>query len=103
MYVEFFFFFFVDTVETANALYEELLRDYPEHILIHTSYLQSFDPIEPKRQLPVFKKDHTINVDDLKKVISVCDTAIDSIKQDSLLAYFSVKHDTRSDSAKIKT
>lgn len=97
------FHFIVDTVETANTLYEELLRDYPDHILSHTSYLQSFDPIEPKRQLPVFNKEHTIKVDDLKRVISVCDAAIDSIKQDSLLAYFSVKHDVRSDSAKIKT
>lgn len=59
--------------------------------------------MEPKKQLPVFKKDHTVNTEELNKIISVCDAAIKNISLDNLLAYFAVKTDTRTDSAKIKT
>lgn len=80
-----------------------MLKGFPDHLLIHTSYLQSLDPMEPKRQLPVFNKEHTINSDDIVRIMSVCDNVIGNINQENLLAYFAVKNDTRSDSAKIKT
>lgn len=95
--------FVVDSAEAASSLYEELLKTFPDHVLVFTSYLQSLDPMEPKKQLPVFKEEHAVNTDDLNKVISVCDTAINSINQENLLAYFAVKTDTRTDSIKIKT
>lgn len=58
--------------------------------------------MEPKRQLPVFKKEHSINVDDINKIVAVCDAAIKSVNQENLLAYFAVKTDTRTDNIKIK-
>lgn len=95
-------YFVLDSTEAATSLYEELLQEFPDHTVIHTSYLQSLDPMEPKRQLPVFKKEHTINIDDVNKIITICDTAVKSINQESLLAYFAVKNDPRPESSKIK-
>lgn len=86
----------------ATTLYEELLKEFPDHMLTFTSYLQSLDPMEPKKQLPVFTE-HSVNTEDINKIVSVCDEAIKNINQDSLLTYFALRTDTRSESAKIKS
>lgn len=93
----------LDSAETALNMYEEMLKEFPDYILVHTSYLQSLDPMDVKRQLPSFKPDHKINTDVMYKIISVCTAAMKNIDQNELLAYFALKTDTRMDSAKIKT
>lgn len=88
----------------TDALYEDSLKDFPDHLPLHTSYLQSIDPMEHKRQLPVLKEENysSLNADEAKKIIGICDTALKSINQDTLLAYFAVKADLRPDAANIK-
>ncbi|KAJ8975804.1 hypothetical protein NQ317_013735 [Molorchus minor] len=87
-------------VANAEKMYEELCKEYPDHILIHSAFLQVLDPLD-KRVLPSFKKQ--CSVDDLDKVITICNKVIDSIKEESILAFIATKTDLRPDAAKIKS
>lgn len=86
---------------TAETMYEDLLNLYPDHLVIHSAYLQVLDPLD-KRSLPNPKKPIP-SADSLTKVIGVCNKLLESINEDSVLAYIATKTDLRSDANKIKT
>uniref|UniRef100_V5I9M9 Tripeptidyl-peptidase 2 n=1 Tax=Anoplophora glabripennis TaxID=217634 RepID=V5I9M9_ANOGL len=86
---------------TAETLYEELIKEYPDHLLVHSAYLQVLDPLD-KRVLPTFKK-QTWSADDLNKVISICNKVTESLSEESILAFIATKTDLRPDAAKIKS
>ncbi|CAG9855173.1 unnamed protein product [Phyllotreta striolata] len=86
---------------TATSMYEELTKDYPEHLLIHSAYLQVIDPLD-KRVLPSFKK-QTFSVEDLNKVLIVCNRVLSGINQESVLVFMATKIDLRPDATKFKS
>ncbi|KAJ8930438.1 hypothetical protein NQ314_016765 [Rhamnusium bicolor] len=86
----------------AETTYEDLLKEYPDHLLIHSAYLQVLDPLD-KRILPSFKKQTCSIEDDLNKVINICNKVIESINEESVLAFMATKTDLRPDAAKIKS
>ncbi|CAH1153592.1 unnamed protein product [Phaedon cochleariae] len=86
---------------TAETIYEDLTKQYPEHLLVHSAYLQLIDPLD-KRVLPSIKK-QTYPVDDMNKVIAICNKVIEGINEESVLAFIATKTDLRQDAAKIKS
>lgn len=60
--------------------------------------------LEPKRQLPIFSQEE-IQLQtraDIEKIINLCDTVINNLFQDTLLAFYAIKNDARPDAAQIK-
>ncbi|KAG5891542.1 hypothetical protein JTB14_028560 [Gonioctena quinquepunctata] len=90
-------------LDAANGetLYEELVKEYPSHLLVHSAYLQLIDPLD-KRILPSTKK-QTVSLGDLNKVLAISSKVVSSINEESILAYIATKTDLRSDAAKIKS
>lgn len=105
---------YLDSLDVTESIYEELLKEFPDHLSIYTSYLQSLDPMEHKRQLPILQDSVVVKVEtsnettDISdgavksKIIQVCDTALENIDQDGVLTFFAMKTDARSDTAKMK-
>lgn len=87
-------------VVSANAIYEELIKDYPEHFLVYSAYLQVIDPLD-KRILPGFKKQNS-SVEELNKVLNICNKVLCNINPESLLVFMATKVDLRPDATKIK-
>lgn len=87
--------------ETAEKLYEDLTKTYPNHLPIHSSYLQLIDPLD-KRILPNINKKPNTSLEDLNKVVSTCEKVIENVNEESILAYMATKTDLRSDAAKFK-
>ncbi|GJQ85876.1 hypothetical protein Trydic_g15333 [Trypoxylus dichotomus] len=89
---------------TTDELYNDLLKEHPECIEMHTAYLQCIDPFGPKTQLPSIIKAHstTLMKPTVKKFITICDQVLNQVDQEKLLAYFSIKVDLRRDAFEIK-
>lgn len=88
---------------TAQTMYEELLQEYPDHLVIHSAYLQVIDPLD-KRALPtVTKLKQNGSVEDINnKVINICNKVLSGLNASSILAFIATKTDLRPDAAKIK-
>lgn len=87
--------------EGGEKLYDELTKTYPNHLPIHSSYLQLIDLLD-KRVLPTFKKKSSGTLDELNKVIATCEKVLGSVNEETILAYMATKTDLRSDAAKHK-
>lgn len=81
-------------------MYEELRTEYPDHYSVHVAYLQVFDPLD-KRNIPVPKKQFS-TVEDLEKIVTICDLVLNNINEETLLAHIATKTDIRTDAAKVK-
>lgn len=81
-------------------MYETLCEEYTEHFQVHTAYLQVFDTLD-KNNLPVPNKEFS-TVEDLEKIVSICNKVIDNINEDALLAHIATKTDLRNDATKVK-
>lgn len=94
-----------DSGPVTDELYTDLLKEYPECLELHTSYLQCIDSFDPKRQLPNIVKTQTVTLTKsaVKKYISICDQVLNQVDPEKLLAYFSIKVDLRTDAVQIKT
>ncbi|RZC37164.1 tripeptidyl-peptidase 2 [Asbolus verrucosus] len=93
-----------NNIATAEKLYEEFVNEYPEHLALHTAYLQVLDPLDAKRAFPVLiSKNFQFTKDNQNKIISVCEKAMETINEEALLAFSAMKSDLRPDAAKIKT
>lgn len=92
--------------EQAVALYEELKRLHPDHIVVHVAMLQCLEPNEPKKRLPFTEN---VDVSDnsviamANRIIDLADTIISKVDQTHLLAYFGTKVDYEPDASKTKT
>ncbi|XP_050519115.1 tripeptidyl-peptidase 2 [Diabrotica virgifera virgifera] len=86
---------------SAEPIYTDLLRRYPDHVLINSVYLQVIDPLD-KRVMPSLSQKTTSSVKDLDKVITVCNTALSGMDANNILAFMAMKTDLRPDAAKIK-
>lgn len=95
----------MDVSSASEKLYEELSADFPDHLPIHTSFLQSIVSSDPKKQLPLLtaKEIQAQNKSEIEKIIGVCNKALENINQESLLAYYALKSDQRLDATKIKS
>lgn len=94
----------IDVPSATEKLYEELCTEYPDHLPIHVSFLQSIISSEAKRQLPLFDENELKNQNrnEPEKIINICNKVLNNINMESLLAYYAIKNDCRSDSTKIK-
>lgn len=81
-------------------MYETLCGEYPDHLPIHTAYLQVFDPLD-KRNVPLPKKQFS-TPEDLDRIITICDQVLNNISEDALLSHIATKTDLRNDAAKLK-
>lgn len=81
-----------------------MLKEFPDYLPTHTAYLQSLEVMESKKQLPLLNKEAIAaqKEEDIKKIITVCDKALENIYNNSLLMFFSIKNDQRCDAAQIK-
>ncbi|PNF43825.1 Tripeptidyl-peptidase 2 [Cryptotermes secundus] len=92
--------------EQAVALYEELKRLHPDHIVVHVAMLQCLEPNEPKKRLPFTEN---VDVSDnsviamANRIIDLADTIISKVDQTHVLAYFGTKVDYEPDASKTKT
>lgn len=82
-------------------MYCELLKNHPNNLPIHSSYLQMLDPLD-KKILPALGKKPTVTADDLNKIASTCDKVLNSLNEEAILASMAVKTDLRVDAAKLK-
>lgn len=88
----------------AEKMYEEFLEEYPEHLPLHTAFLQVLDPLDVRRAFPFLtNKPSTITKDSQNKIITICDKAMDNINEDGILAFSAMKADLRPEATKIKT
>ncbi|XP_064215541.1 tripeptidyl-peptidase 2 isoform X1 [Tribolium castaneum] len=99
---------FLSKLDSLNAekFYDEFLAKYPDHLPLHTAYLQAVDPIDTRRPYPnllVNIQVTMINKDVQLKYIGVCNSAMENINEEAILAFSAVKADLRPDAAKIKT
>lgn len=78
--------------------------EFPDHFPIYSAYFQSKDPMDIKKQAPLLNKDEISaqNIDDIEKLMAVCDNVINNISQQSLLAFYAVKNDPRPEAAQNK-
>jgi tripeptidyl-peptidase-2 len=93
-------------VDVANAekLYEEYTGEFPDHLPLHTAFLQVLDPLDVKRALPnLASRSFQFTKDTQNKITSVCDKALESLNEESILAFTAMKADLRPDASKIKT
>lgn len=100
-------YFFLD-LDKAEEVYNEVIAGNPTFMTAHLSLIQNIDTNEIKTQLPFsFVGALTTDVDslkaNLKRIIDLADLAIQGTDNNSLLAYYGLKTDTRPDAAKIKT
>ncbi|XP_044257538.1 tripeptidyl-peptidase 2 isoform X2 [Tribolium madens] len=99
---------FLSKLDPLNAekFYDEFLTKYPDHLPLHTAYLQAVDPIDTRRPYPnllVNIQATMINKDVQLKYIAICDKVIENISEEGILAFSAMKADLRSDASKIKT
>ena len=89
----------------VEEYYEELKKEYPICSTVHMSYLQSVDPLEPKKQLPLFSEENlgVLQTENFKKLITICDEVLNSISEEKLLIFFAVKVDLSCNAASVKT
>jgi tripeptidyl-peptidase-2 len=91
-------------VATAEKLYEEYTGEFPDHLPLHTAFLQVLDPLDVKRALPnLTSRSFQFTKDTQNKITSVCDKALESLNEESILAFTAMKADLRPDASKIKT
>ncbi|XP_046339901.1 tripeptidyl-peptidase 2-like [Haliotis rufescens] len=76
--------------ELGNALYDELRKDYPNHLPLYIARLQALDTDE----------DHENNLGD---IISLSRHIISKIDQPSLLAFYGMKNDSRPEASTVKS
>lgn len=95
----------LDVNTVSESLYEELCTEYPDHLPIYSSYLQSITSSDQKQLLPSFddKAVKSYNRNSLEKIMNICNKALSNINQDSLLIHNGMKNDNRSDASKIKS
>ncbi|KAF5299966.1 hypothetical protein FQA39_LY11339 [Lamprigera yunnana] len=94
----------LDVRTASETLYEELCSEYPDHLSIYSSYLQSIVSSDLKQQLPCLEeKGGSYNRTDIDTIINVCNKALNNINQESILMYNGTKNDQRPDAAKIKS
>ncbi|XP_077291266.1 tripeptidyl-peptidase II [Arctopsyche grandis] len=89
--------------ETAQKLYDELLKEYPDHMGTHTAFMQSLDSTTDLRKLPSPNQTVEVSKATCEKIISIADKVIEGIDQEKMLSYYGMKIDSRTDAAKIKT
>ncbi|KAH1023665.1 hypothetical protein HUJ04_012827 [Dendroctonus ponderosae] len=87
--------------EGGEKLYCELLKNHPNNLPIHSSYLQMLDPLD-KRILPALRKKPSVTADDLNKIANTCDKVLNSLNEETILASMAVKTDLRVDAVKVK-
>lgn len=94
----------VDNQEQATLIYEEIKAAYPDFIQAHSAMLQSIEPLEVKKLLPVFTESeiHEINRSACDTTIEIANAVISVIDVDKLLINLAIKNDQRPDAAKIK-
>lgn len=94
----------LDPGTTTDDLYNDLIKEYPDCLELHTAYLQCIDPFEAKKQLPSIKKAQStvLTKSMVKKYIAICDQVLNHVDQEKLLAYFSIKVDLRTEAHQIK-
>lgn len=96
----------------AEDVYNKLVKDYPNFLAAHITFIQKLDVVESKNSLPISFNDSIQSTQPadlktlettLKRVVSLANTVIAGTNADSLLAYYGLKSDSRQDAAKIKT
>lgn len=97
--------------EDAESLYKEVLSGNPNFVAVHLALIQNIENgSDMKTQLPnAFLKqikDVSTNLDELKtklsKIVKLSNQVIEGINQETLLSYYGIKADNRTDAAKIK-
>ncbi|XP_060515966.1 tripeptidyl-peptidase 2 [Cylas formicarius] len=83
--------------ESAEKLYEDLQKSHPNHLPIHSAYLQVIDPVDKKFNV---KKNPTS--EELNKIIAICNKVLENVKEETVLAYIATKTDSRPDASKYK-
>lgn len=110
-------------MEKAEKIYNDVIASHPKHMPAHLQLIQNIETSELKTQLPltfasatlkkIFEGDDS-NVDKLReererqqnalqRIIKLADIVIKETDSDTLLSYYGIKNDIRSDAAKIKT
>ncbi|XP_017768276.1 PREDICTED: tripeptidyl-peptidase 2 [Nicrophorus vespilloides] len=87
-----------DAPNKLEALYNEILGEFPDYIPTHSSYLQALEAMDARKQIVLNKN----KLDELKQVIEICDNVIENINQDSILINNSIKCDQRPEAGQIK-
>ena len=77
----------LDTPELRTAVYEELVKESPDHLPIHIARLQALEAEK---------------VMDWKAILETANIALKFINVSELLEYYGLKSDNRTDAAKIK-
>lgn len=96
----------------AEEIYNKIVKDYPNFLAAHITFIQKLDVVESKNSLPISFNESiqamqpadlkTLETT-LKRVVSLANIVIAGTNVDSLLAYYGLKSDSRTDAAKIKT
>ena len=77
----------LDTPELRTAVYEELVKESPDHLPIYIARLQALEAEK---------------VMDWKAILETANIALKFINVSELLEYYGLKSDNRTDAAKIK-
>ena len=77
----------IETPELRSSVYEELVKESPNHLPIYIARLQALD---------------SEKVMNWQTVIDTANVALKMINISELLEYYGLKSDSRSDAAKIK-
>lgn len=98
--------------ENAEDLYEEILKNHPNHLPTHIAMIQILDSAEIKTQLPFTFKQNWAKLNEtdqknltekLSKISELASLVIDGTDQEALLQFYGLKTDNRPDATKIKT
>lgn len=94
----------------AEELYSSIIKDFPTYLTAHISLIQKLELAETKNSLPftyalTLKKANDLDTTrvTLGRIIDLANVVIKETNVESLLAYYGLKTDSRSDAAKIKT
>ncbi|KAL1115752.1 hypothetical protein AAG570_006042 [Ranatra chinensis] len=90
----------IDVTTDAEKLYGELKSEFPDHMTIHSSMLQSLEP-DSKRPFPgVPETPETL--DTCSRVLKISSEIVKAVDQEALLAHLGTKADHRPDAQSIK-
>lgn len=97
-------------ITDAEEIYANIIKDFPTYLNAHISLIQKLELAETKNALPfTFKAtlDKATNLDTnkltLQRIVVLADVVINETNAETLLSYYGLKTDSRSDAAKIKT